>query len=53
MQKGVSDQIGNMTNQYSGTAEERAEQARKNQIRKLEEMRRKLEREEFDKKYKR
>ncbi|KAM0343015.1 hypothetical protein ACHAPU_008916 [Fusarium lateritium] len=53
MKKGVSDQIGTMTNQYSGTAEERAQKARKEQMRKLEDMRRKLEREEFEKKYKR
>ncbi|KAJ9426192.1 pre protein translocase subunit YidC [Fusarium oxysporum] len=53
MKKSVSDQVGNMTNQYSGTAEERAEKARKEQIQKLENMRRKLERDEFEKKYKR
>ncbi|KAF9769240.1 hypothetical protein IL306_013327 [Fusarium sp. DS 682] len=53
MKKGVSDQLGPMTNQYSGTAEDRAEKARKEQIQKIESMRRKLEREEFEKKYKR
>lgn len=53
MKKSVSDSVGNMTNQYSGTAEERAEKARKEQIQKLENMRRKLERDEFEKKYKR
>ncbi|KAF4452971.1 hypothetical protein F53441_4202 [Fusarium austroafricanum] len=53
VKKGISDQMGNMTNQYSGTAEERAEKQRKEQIQKLEQMRRKLEREEFEKKYKR
>ncbi|EWG42734.1 preprotein translocase subunit YidC [Fusarium verticillioides 7600] len=53
MKKSVSDSVGNMTNQYSGTAEERAEKARKEQIQKLESMRRKLERDEFEKKYKR
>ncbi|KAF4990351.1 hypothetical protein FGRMN_8486 [Fusarium graminum] len=53
MKKGMSDQLGTMTNKYSGTAEERAQKARKEQMRKLEDMRRKLEREEFEKKYKR
>lgn len=53
MQKSVSDQLSTMTNRPGSTAEDRAEQARKNQMRKLEEMRRKLERDEFEKKYKR
>ncbi|KAF5021741.1 hypothetical protein F66182_6191 [Fusarium sp. NRRL 66182] len=51
--KGLSDQVSNYTGQVSGTAEDRAEKKRKDQMRKLEEMRRKLERDEFEKKYKR
>ncbi|ENH68873.1 Mitochondrial inner membrane protein OXA1 [Fusarium oxysporum f. sp. cubense race 1] len=47
----LTDNLDNM--KKSGTAEERAEKARKEQIQKLENMRRKLERDEFEKKYKR
>ncbi|KAF5010232.1 hypothetical protein FDECE_3591 [Fusarium decemcellulare] len=53
MKKGLSDQVTNYTGQYTGTEEERAEKKRMEQVRKLEDMRRKLERDEFEKKYKR
>ncbi|KAM0546036.1 hypothetical protein ACHAPJ_011050 [Fusarium lateritium] len=51
--KGFTDSIGTYTNQYGGTIEERAEKKRQEQIKKLEDLRRKLERDEFNKKYKR
>ncbi|KAM0433920.1 hypothetical protein ACHAPT_003864 [Fusarium lateritium] len=52
MKKGLSDQVNNYTGQYAGTEQERAEKKRQEQMRKLEDMRRKLERDEFEKKYK-
>ncbi|RSL46832.1 hypothetical protein CEP51_015870 [Fusarium floridanum] len=52
MKKGVSDQVNNYTGQYAGTEQERAEKKRREQMQKLEDMRRKLERDEFEKKYK-
>lgn len=52
MKKGLSDQFSNYTGTYSGTEEEKAEKKRKELIRKLEETRKRQEREEFEKKYK-
>ncbi|EEU44912.1 uncharacterized protein NECHADRAFT_48589 [Fusarium vanettenii 77-13-4] len=52
MKKGLSDQVNNYTGQYAGTEQERAEKKRREQMQKLEDMRRKLERDEFEKKYK-
>ncbi|KAF4978649.1 hypothetical protein FZEAL_5011 [Fusarium zealandicum] len=52
VKKGFSTQIENYTGQYAGTEKERAEKRRQEHIRKLEDMRRKLERDEFQKKYK-
>lgn len=52
MKKSVSDQVTNYTGSYAGTEAERAEKKRKETMRKLEDMRKKLERDEFEKKYK-
>ncbi|KAK7420826.1 hypothetical protein QQZ08_010226 [Neonectria magnoliae] len=52
MKKGVTDQVGSYTNNYAGTEAERAEKKRKETMAKLEDMRRQLERDEFQKKYK-
>ena len=52
MKKGWSEQVSNYTGQHVGTEEERAEKKRKETLKKLEDMRRSLEREEFAKKYK-
>lgn len=52
MKKGLSDQFSSYTGTYSGTEEEKAEKKRKELMRKLEETRKRQEREEFEKKYK-
>ncbi|POR33794.1 Mitochondrial inner membrane protein OXA1 [Tolypocladium paradoxum] len=52
MKKGVSEQMTNYTGQYSGTEQEKAERKRKDMLRKLEDMRKQQERDEFEKKYK-
>ena len=52
MKKGFSDQVTNYTGTYSGTEQEKAEKKRKETMKKLEGMRKQLEREEFEKKYK-
>ncbi|KAI9149492.1 preprotein translocase subunit [Paramyrothecium foliicola] len=53
VKKGFSESISNYTGTYAGTEQDRAEQKRKDMIKKLEEMRRTQEREEFENKYKR
>lgn len=53
MKKGLSESVTNYTGKYQGTEAERAEKKRQETLRKLEEMRRQLERDEFQKKYKR
>ncbi|KPM37117.1 hypothetical protein AK830_g9440 [Neonectria ditissima] len=52
MKKGVTDQVGSYTGNYAGTEAERAEKKRKETMAKIENMRRQLERDEFQKKYK-
>ncbi|KAM0255459.1 hypothetical protein ACHAQJ_005759 [Trichoderma viride] len=52
MKKGVSESVSNYTGQYSGTDQEKAERKRKEMIRKLEDMRKQQEREQFEQKYK-
>ncbi|KAK5993775.1 Mitochondrial inner membrane OXA1-like protein [Cladobotryum mycophilum] len=52
MKKGFSESIGSYTGTYQGTDQEKAERKRKDMIRKLEQMRKDQEREEFEKKYK-
>ncbi|CAM1507881.1 Fc.00g047290.m01.CDS01 [Cosmosporella sp. VM-42] len=52
MKKGFSDQVTNYTGTYAGTEQEKAEKKRKETMKKLEQMRKQLEREEFEKKYK-
>ncbi|KAF7547134.1 hypothetical protein G7Z17_g7937 [Cylindrodendrum hubeiense] len=52
MKKSVSDQVGSYTGNYAGTEKERAEKKRKENMRKLEDMRKQLERDQFQKKYK-
>lgn len=52
MKKSVTDQVGSYTGNYAGTEAERAEKKRKETMRKIETMRRQLERDEFQKKYK-
>ncbi|KAH8733944.1 60Kd inner membrane protein-domain-containing protein [Ilyonectria robusta] len=52
MKKSVTDQVGSYTGNYAGTEAERAEKKRKETMRKLETMRKQLERDEFQKKYK-
>ncbi|KAI5461674.1 60Kd inner membrane protein-domain-containing protein [Mariannaea sp. PMI_226] len=53
MKKGLSQQVSNYTGQHQGTESEKAEKKRQENLRKMEEMRRQLERDEFQKKYKR
>jgi YidC/Oxa1 family membrane protein insertase len=53
MKKGLSDSVTNYTGKYQGTESEKAEKKRQDAMRKMEEMRRQLERDEFQKKYKR
>ncbi|KAH7145932.1 60Kd inner membrane protein-domain-containing protein [Dactylonectria estremocensis] len=52
MKKSVSDQIGSYTGNYAGTEQERAEKKRRENMRKIEDMRKQLDRDEFQKKYK-
>ncbi|OTA07750.1 hypothetical protein A9Z42_0086630 [Trichoderma parareesei] len=52
MKKGVSESVSNYTGTYSGTEQERAERKRKEMIRKLEDLRKQQEREQFEQKYK-
>lgn len=52
MKKGVSESVSNYTGTYSGTDQEKAERKRKEMIRKLEDMRKQQEREQFELKYK-
>ncbi|GAB0132829.1 hypothetical protein EsDP_00001254 [Epichloe bromicola] len=52
MKKGLSDQFSSYTGIYSGTEEEKAEKKRRELIRKLEETRKRQERDEFNNKYK-
>lgn len=52
MKKSFSEQVGNYTGTYSGTEQEKAEKKRKEMLRKLEDMRKKQEQEEFERKYK-
>lgn len=52
MKKGWSEQVSNYTGQHVGTDEERAEKKRKETLKKMEEMRKQMERDEFQKKYK-
>lgn len=52
MKKGVSESVSNYTGTYSGTEQEKAERKRKEMIRKLEDMRKQQEREQFEQKYK-
>ncbi|KAH7165678.1 60Kd inner membrane protein-domain-containing protein [Dactylonectria macrodidyma] len=52
MKKSVTDQLGSYTGNYAGTEQERNEKKRRENIRKIEDMRRQLERDEFQKKYK-
>ncbi|KOS17088.1 Mitochondrial inner membrane protein OXA1 [Escovopsis weberi] len=52
MKKGFSDSVSNYTGTYQGTDAEKAERKRKDMLRKLEEMRRQQERDEFERKYK-
>jgi hypothetical protein len=51
-QKGLNNQIGNMTGRYVATEEDKAEQRRKESIARLEEKRRRQEREDFERRYK-
>lgn len=52
MKKGWSEQVTNYTGTYAGTEEERREKKRKENIKKIEEMRKQAERDEFERKYK-
>ncbi|KAL7805114.1 60Kd inner membrane domain-containing protein [Trichoderma aethiopicum] len=52
MKKGVSESVSNYTGTYSGTEQERAERKRREMIRKLEDLRKQQEREQFEQKYK-
>ncbi|KAL7945300.1 60Kd inner membrane domain-containing protein [Trichoderma barbatum] len=52
MKKGVSESVSNYTGQYSGTEQEKAERKRREMIRKLEDLRKQQEREQFEQKYK-
>lgn len=52
MKKGVSESVSNYTGTYSGTEQEKAERKRREMIRKLEDMRKQQEREQFELKYK-
>ncbi|KAG6018492.1 hypothetical protein E4U41_003867, partial [Claviceps citrina] len=52
VKKGLSEQISNYTGKYSGTELDKAENKRKELIRRLEETRKQQERDEFERKYK-
>lgn len=52
MKKGFDEQISSYTGKYAGTEEERAEKKRKENLRKIETMRKQLARDEWEKKYK-
>lgn len=52
VKKGFTTQVESYTGTYSGTLQEKAEQRRKDMLRKLEEIRKEQERQEFESKYK-